>query len=83
MCKKRQHFHAKTSAKLYIYIGVGSRDLFIDEAHTALGIFPVSFPCMLPTPLCNIFYFSNDNSYGSLALPLTLQYQVLSMCRDR
>ena len=30
-----------TSAKLYIYIGVGSRDLFIDEAHTELGIFLV------------------------------------------
>ena len=28
-----------TSAKLYIYIGVGSRDLFIDGAHTALDIF--------------------------------------------
>ena len=26
---------------LYIYIGVGSRDFFIDEAHTVLGIFPV------------------------------------------
>ena len=44
-----------TSAKLYIYIGVGSRDLFIDEAHMALGIFPVFFPCMLPTLLCGIF----------------------------
>merc|ERR1719206_1106480 len=33
----------------------GKRDLFIDEAHTALGIFPVFFPCMLPTPLCGIF----------------------------
>ena len=33
-------FHAKTtSAKLYIYIGVGARDLYIDEAHMALGIF--------------------------------------------
>ena len=29
--------------KPYIYIGVGSRDLFIDEAHTALGIFTVFF----------------------------------------
>ena len=54
--KKEQHFHAKTtSAKHYIYIGVGSRDLFIDEAHTALGMFPVSFPCMLSTPLCGNF----------------------------
>ena len=28
-----------TSAKIYIYIGVGARDLYIDEAHTALDIF--------------------------------------------
>ena len=34
---------------------MGSRDLFIDEADTALGIFPVFFPCMLPTALCGIF----------------------------
>ena len=34
------HFYAKTTnAKLYIYIGVGARDLYIDEAHTALDIF--------------------------------------------
>ena len=64
--QKRQHFYAKTtSAKLYIYIGVGSRDLFIDEGHTALGIFPVFFPCMLPTPLCGIFYFKlNQIAFG-------------------
>ena len=38
--QKKQHFHANmTSAKIYIYIGMGSRDLFIDEAHTALDIF--------------------------------------------
>ena len=38
--QKRRHFHAKTtSAKLYIYNGVGARDLYIDEAHTALDIF--------------------------------------------
>ena len=37
---ERQHFHAKTtSAKLYIYNGVGARDLYIDETHTALDIF--------------------------------------------
>ena len=56
--QKRGHFYAKTtSAKLYIYIGVGSRDLFIEKAHTALDIFrfAVFFPCMLPTPLCGIF----------------------------
>ena len=33
----------------------GARDLFIDEAHIAPGIFPVFLPCMLPTPLCGIF----------------------------
>ena len=27
-----------SSAKLYIYIGVGARDLYIDEAHMALDI---------------------------------------------
>ena len=33
-------FYAKTTnAKLYIYIGVGARDLYIDEAHIALDIF--------------------------------------------
>ena len=38
--QKRRHFHAKTtSAKLYIYIGGGATDLYIDEAHTALDIF--------------------------------------------
>ena len=38
--QKRRHFHAKTtSAKLYIYIVVGARDLHIDEAHMALDIF--------------------------------------------
>ena len=37
---ERLHFHAKTtSAKLYIYNGEGARDLYIDEAHTALDIF--------------------------------------------
>ena len=39
---------------LHLYWG-GARDLFIDEAHTALGIFPVCFPCMLPTPLWGFF----------------------------
>ena len=38
--QKRRHFYAKTTnAKLYIYIGVGARDLYINEAHTALDIF--------------------------------------------
>ena len=55
-------FHAKTtSAKLYIYIGEGSRDLFIDKAHTELGTFPVFFPCMLPSPLCGIFLLLDHN----------------------
>ena len=35
--QKRGHFHAKTtSAKLFIYIGLGARDLYMDEAHTSL-----------------------------------------------
>ena len=35
-----QHSHANTSsAKLYIYIGVRAKDMYIDEAHTALDIF--------------------------------------------
>ena len=40
--QKRRYFHAKTnttSAKLYIYIGVWARDLYIDEAHTVLDVF--------------------------------------------
>ena len=36
----RPHFYAKTTrAKLFIYNGVGARDLYMDEAHTALDIF--------------------------------------------
>ena len=44
-----------TSAKLYIYIRVGSRD----KAHTVLDIFrfAVFFPCMLLNPLCGILLF--------------------------
>ena len=56
-------FYAKTtSAKLYIYIGLGARDMFIDEAHMALDIFrfAVFFPCMLPSPLCDIFMFTGS-----------------------
>ena len=38
--RKGNIFYAKmTSAKLYMYNGVGARDLYIDEAHTALDIF--------------------------------------------
>ena len=38
--QKGRHFYVKmTSAKLYLYIGVGARDFYIDEAHTALDIF--------------------------------------------
>ena len=40
--QKRRHFHEKaTSAKLYIYIVVGARDMYIDEAHmdTELDIY--------------------------------------------
>ena len=50
-----------TSAKLYIYIGVESRDLFIDEAHMALGIFPVYFPaCCL---LRFVAFFFSEHAY--------------------
>ena len=35
--QKRQHYNAKTTnVKLYIYIGVGTRDMYIDEEHMAL-----------------------------------------------
>ena len=46
---RKDNIFKTTSAKLYIYIGVGSRDLFIDEAHTALGIPQYFFPacCLL------------------------------------
>ena len=68
--QKKRHFHAKTtSAKLYIYIGVGPRDLFIDIAHMALDQFrfAVFFPCMLPSPLCSIFYFEDrQGSFGRM-----------------
>ena len=35
----------------------GARDLFIDKAHTALGIFPVFFPCMLPAAYSALRHF--------------------------
>ena len=47
------------------------RDLFIDEAHTVLGIFPVFFLCMLPTPLCGIFvcrYWPREQKLSKLLL---------------
>ena len=72
MCEQteKRHSYAKTTnAKLYIYIGVGSRDLFIDEAHMTLGIFPVSFPCMLPTPLCGIFCVTLSTWISSFMVP--------------
>ena len=62
--QKRQHFHAKTtSAKLYIYIGVGSRDLFIDKAHTALDIFRFAAffsHCLIPFNCLNLFKIFNS-----------------------
>ena len=36
---EKMTFPCTTSAKLYIIIGVGARDLCIDEAHTVLDIF--------------------------------------------
>ena len=43
--QKRRHFHAKTtSAKLYIYMGLGLRCLYIDKAHIPFcGIFKKAF----------------------------------------
>ena len=46
----------------------GSRDLFIDEAHTALGILPVFFPCMLPTLLCGISYQYSLSAYSLITV---------------
>ena len=43
------------AAKLYIYIGVGPRELYIDEAHRVLDIFP--FAVFLNS---NISYNSNS-----------------------
>ena len=74
--RKRRHFHAKTtSAKHYIYVGVGSRDLFIDEAHMALDIFRyavffysnILFPLKLFDQLY-LFTFSASNSRCSSSL---------------
>ena len=41
MCTNRKNdiFMQRRLTKLYIYIGVGVRDLYIDEAHMALDIF--------------------------------------------
>ena len=71
--QKRQHFHAKmNSAKLYIHSGVGSRNLFIDEAHTALGmgIFPVFSPacCLLRFAAFFIFWGGVSNFFKGLKL---------------
>lgn len=49
--EKTTFLYKTTSAKLNLYIGVGSTDLFIDKAHMTPDIFrfAVFFPCMLPT----------------------------------
>ena len=76
--EKRRHFHATTtSAKLNIYIGVVSRDLFIDKAHMALDIFrfAVFFPYMLPSPLCGIFVV-----YRFINWPQVYLYKVPTVC---
>ena len=33
----------------------GQGTCLLSKAHMGLGIFPIFFPCMLPTPLCGIF----------------------------
>ena len=71
--QKRQHFHTKTtSAKLYIHIGVEARDLYIDEAHTALNIFFLGHPlyvklrtshlCMKMLSFLYVHAWTSDNS---------------------
>ena len=61
--------HARTSRKDNIFMqrqlvqnftfilecGQGTCSLTKHTRRWALGIFPISFPCMLPTPLCGIF----------------------------
>ena len=65
--RKRRHFHAKTtSAKLYIYIGVGSRDLFIDRAHTVLDIYPAC--CLVRF----VAFFSPDPCFGIIYIYISL-----------
>ena len=44
----------KTTAKPYIYNGVGARDLYIDEAHTALDIFRFAA----------FFFFNSNHAYN-------------------
>ena len=58
MCAQTEHAKT-TSAKLYIYIGLGARALYIDEAHTSLNIFRfvVFFKLFLGTKkFYNIFF---------------------------
>ena len=42
----------ETSANVYIYIGVGAKDLYIDEAHTALDIFRFAVFLWCKAALC-------------------------------
>ena len=41
---------------IYIGVGQGTCSLTKHTRRWALGIFPKFFPCMLPTPLCGIFF---------------------------
>ena len=61
--QKRRHLHAKTSsAKLYIYIGVGSRDLFI----AALDIFRIAFS----PPACCLVRFAAFFEFENMLMPV-------------
>ena len=49
--RKDDIFMQRRLVQNFTFILEWGKDLFIDKAHTAMGIFPVFFPCMLPTPL--------------------------------
>ena len=74
--QKRRHFHAKTtSAKLYYYIGVRSMDLFIDEAHTVLDIFPACCLVRFAAFFMCKTYMSNFHFYSKYCICfLVLRY---------
>ena len=64
-----------TSAKLNIYIEVGSRDLFIDEAHTALDILPacclVRFAAFFLTDVTDVMKSNTEKSQMLVPLRCT------------
>ena len=53
----------------------------VPPPHTALGIFPVFFPCMLPTPLCGIFkmYLSKNRIFDDYLLFALLPIRLVQL----